>query len=96
MENYLNTNIELVCFSKVITVWSFNQGTLLNNCIVEFSDDLEKGMVNVLTIVNATYSNEGRYECIPYNHNFSEGGFVDADYADVKIYSSPARILKGS
>ena len=77
-------------------MWSFDQGTLLNNSKEKFSYDFEKGMVNFLTIINVIYSNEGRYECIPYKHNFSEGGFVDADYTDVKIYSSPTTIIKGS
>ena len=77
-------------------MWSFNQGTLLNNSKAKFTYDFEKGMVNVLTIINVTKSNEGRYECILRNHNFTEGGFVDADYADVKISLSPARIIKGS
>ena len=96
MESYLNTAVELVCFSKSTSKWSFNQGTLLTNSKAKFTYDFRKGMVNVLTIINVTKSNEGRYECIPYKHNFPEGGFVDADYADVKIYSSRATIIKGS
>ena len=95
LEAYLSSTIELVCLSSIATVWNFNLGTLPNNTRIKSSYDRKMGKVNILTIVDVKYSNEGTYECVQYKQNSSGGGFTYRDYTDVKVYLSPTMIIKG-